>query len=61
MALQQERGSTFPILIDDGTVFDRFDPERVTPHAVWVRPGAIVHDIGTVWNTDVIEEFVGAQ
>jgi hypothetical protein len=61
MELQVEYDTTFPILIDDGTVFSRFDPDGITPKSIWIRPGMQVESTEGIWNTDVIDEFVNGQ
>lgn len=58
MTLQEEWDTKFPILIDDGTVFSRFDPDRVTPRSVWLDRGMQIESLDMLWNNDVIEDFV---
>jgi hypothetical protein len=57
-ALVETYGSTFPILIDDGTVFSRLDPAYTTPLTAWVSPGMEYSSDDQNWSADIIEAFV---
>lgn len=58
-AFAQEKGLTFPVLSDpDRRVFDRWDPEGVTPSSTLLSRGVKVHDIDTSWHTAMLEELL---
>ena len=59
VALAEEQGLTFPILVDPGNeVFGRWDPKRITPSTTLIAKGAVVQAIDTQWYNDMIEEMV---
>lgn len=61
MEVQEQYDSTFPILIDDGTIFSSWDPEYVTPKSIWIQPGLVIEEIDSHWNNEMIEEKVNGE
>ena len=57
-SIAEEYGSSFPILIDDGTVFPRLDPEYTVPKIAWVSPGMEYSSDDQNWNTEIVESFI---
>lgn len=55
--LVETYGATFPILIDDGTVFPRLDPSYTIPLIAWVSPGMEYSSDDQAWNQDIVEAF----
>ena len=59
MQLAEERDLTFPVLADpEMTVFDRFDPEYITPSSTFLVPGSEVHSIDVSWHNALVEEVL---
>ncbi len=59
MALAEEKGLNYPVLIDTThELFNRWNELNKMPSTTMIRRGNVVHSIDQTWHTALIEELV---
>lgn len=62
MEYAETYGLNFPILSDvNMEIFERWDPNMVTPSTTFIDRGAVVHSTEQTWYPDLVDQVVNGE